>query len=159
MVDLKAGDKAPDFTLPADGGNRFSLKSLRGGKVVLFFYPKDNTPGCTQESCDFRDGIKAWEKLGAQIVGVSRDSVASHDRFKAKYGLNFPLVSDEDGKACELYGVWVEKSLYGRKYMGIERATFLIDEKGVIRHIWRKVKVKDHIDDVQRTLRDLAKAA
>jgi peroxiredoxin Q/BCP len=142
------GDRAPDFKLPRDGGGSLSLKELRGRKVVVYFYPKDDTSGCTKEGEAFRDAYKAFGKAGTEIVGISRDSVKKHDAFKAKYGFPFPLVSDEEGAACEAFGVWVEKSMYGRKYMGIERATFLLDEKGVIREVWHKVKVPGHADAV-----------
>jgi peroxiredoxin Q/BCP len=147
-MSLAVGDKAPDFTLPTDGGGTVSMKGLKGKKVVLYFYPKDDTPGCTKEACAFRDSLPDFSKVKAVIVGISKDSVASHDKFKTKFKLPFPLASDEDGKVCEAYGAWVEKSMYGKKYMGIERATFLIDEKGIIRNIWRKVKVEDHAPDV-----------
>jgi len=123
--------------------------------VVLYFYPNDDTPGCTTEACGFRDSAAAFKKLKAQVIGVSKDSVARHDKFKAKYGLTFPLVSDEDGKVCEKYGTWIEKSLYGRKYMGIDRATFLIDKDGVVRKIWRRVKVPGHVAEVQDALKAL----
>ncbi len=145
---LEEGSKAPDFTAPTDGGGKLKLSSLKGQKVVLYFYPKDDTPGCTSEACGFRDNLKAFSKIDAAIVGVSKDSEKSHDKFKEKYELPFTLVSDADGRICEAYGTWVEKSMYGRKYMGIERATFLIDEKGVVRNIWRKVKVTGHVDEV-----------
>ena len=145
---LKEGDKAPDFSAPTGGGGKLKLSSLKGRKVVLYFYPKDDTPGCTTEACGFRDNLKSFGKADAEIVGVSKDSEKSHDKFKAKYELPFTLVSDADGKICEAYGTWVEKSMYGRNYMGIERATFLIDEKGVVRNIWRKVKVTGHVDEV-----------
>ena len=147
-MSVEVGDKAPDFTLPADGGGKVSLKALKGKTVVLYFYPKDDTPGCTAEACAFRDQLPDFSKVKAAVVGISRDSVASHDKFKKKFKLPFPLASDEDGKVSEAYGTWVEKSMYGRKYMGIERATFLIDGNGVIRNIWRKVKVDGHADDV-----------
>ena len=147
-MSVEVGDKAPDFTLPSDGGGKVSLKALKGKAVVLYFYPKDDTSGCTAESCAFRDALPNFSKVKAAIVGISRDSVASHDKFKAKYGLTFPLASDEDGKVCEAYGTWVEKSMYGRKYMGIERSTFLIDAKGVVRNVWRKVKVPGHAEEV-----------
>ncbi|WP_316977939.1 thioredoxin-dependent thiol peroxidase [Shumkonia mesophila] len=145
---LDIGDTAPDFALPADGGGTVALKDLRGRKVVLYFYPKDDTSGCTAEACAFRDSSPQIAAAGAVVIGVSKDGVASHDRFKSKYGLPFALLSDGDGTVCEAYGVWVEKSMYGRKYMGIERATFLIDEQGVIRQVWRKVKVPGHVDAV-----------
>ena len=147
-MSVEVGDKAPDFTLPSDGGGKVSLKALKGKAVVLYFYPKDDTSGCTAESCAFRDALPNFSKVKAAIVGISRDSVTSHDKFKAKYGLTFPLASDEDGKVCEAYGTWVEKSMYGRKYMGIERSTFLIDAKGVVRNAWRKVKVPGHAKEV-----------
>ncbi len=152
---LKPGDKAPDFTLPTDGGGTLKLSQLRGKPVVLYFYPKDDTPGCTKEACGFRDSMLALAKASATVIGVSKDSVAKHDRFKAKHDLNFTLASDEDGKICEAYGTWVEKSLYGRKYMGIDRATFLIDGKGVIRNVWRKVKVPGHVEEVLAAVKAL----
>ena len=147
-MSAEEGKKAPDFTAPTDGGGKLKLSELRGKPVVLYFYPKDDTSGCTAEACSFRDNAAAFKKLKAQVVGVSKDSVASHDKFKKKYELPFTLASDAEGKVCEAYGTWVEKSMYGRKYMGIERATFLIDEKGVIRNIWHKVKVPGHVDEV-----------
>ena len=147
-MSLKVGDKAPDFTLPTDGGGKVSLKDLKGKKRVLYFYPKDDTPGCTTEACGFRDALPDFSKVKAAIVGISKDSAASHDRFKAKFKLPFPLASDEDGTVCEAYGTWVEKSMYGKTYMGIERSTFLIDETGVIRNIWRKVKADGHAAEV-----------
>jgi peroxiredoxin Q/BCP len=147
-MSVAVGDKAPDFTLPTDGGGKLSLKDLRGRCVVLYFYPKDDTSGCTAEACAFRDSLPDFSKAKAAVVGISRDTVTSHDKFKDKYKLPFPLVSDEDGKVCTAYGTWVEKSMYGRKYMGIERATFLIDGKGVIRGVWRKVKVPGHAEEV-----------
>ena len=154
-MSLVVGDKAPDFTLPADGGGTVSLKALKGKPVVLYFYPKDDTSGCTAEACAFRDALPNFSKVKAQIVGISRDSAASHDKFKQKYRLTFPLASDEDGKVCRAYGVWAEKSMYGRKYMGIERSTFLVDGKGVIRGLWRKVKVPGHADEVIAATRAL----
>jgi peroxiredoxin Q/BCP len=147
-MSVDVGDKAPAFTLPADGGGKVSLKDLKGKAVVLYFYPKDDTSGCTAEACAFRDALPDFSEVKAKVIGISRDSVKSHDKFKDKYGLPFPLASDEDGKVCEAYGTWVEKSMYGRKYMGIERATFLIDRHGVIRNVWRKVKVPGHADEV-----------
>jgi len=147
-MSLKVGDKAPEFSLPKDGGGKIALKDLKGKAVVLYFYPKDDTSGCTAEACAFRDAFPDFSQVKAAIVGISRDSVQSHDKFKAKHELPFTLASDEDGKICEAYGTWVEKSMYGRKYMGIERATFLIDGKGVIRGIWRKVKVPGHADEM-----------
>jgi peroxiredoxin Q/BCP len=147
-MSIEVGDEAPDFTLPSDGGGKVSLRALKGKTVVLYFYPKDDTSGCTAEACAFRDALPDFSKTSAAVIGISRDSVASHDKFKTKYELPFPLASDEEGKVCEAYGTWVEKSMYGRKYMGIERATFLIDGKGVVRHIWRKVKVPGHAEEV-----------
>ncbi len=149
---LKPGDKAPDFTLPVDGGGTVSLSQFHGRPVVIYFYPKDDTSGCTAEACGFRDALPDYGKLNAAVVGISRDSVDSHEKFKKKYGLTFPLAADEDGKVCEAYGVWVEKSMYGRKYMGIERATFLVDGSGVIREVWRKVKVPGHVGEVLKAV-------
>ncbi|MBE9553017.1 MAG: thioredoxin-dependent thiol peroxidase [Proteobacteria bacterium] len=145
---VDAGDKAPDFTLPTDGGGELSLSSLKGRKVVIYFYPKDDTSGCTAESIDFRDALAEFDKAGAAVIGVSKDSAAKHDKFKAKYELNFPLVADEECTACKAYDVWVEKSMYGRKYMGIERSTFLIDADGKIAKAWRKVKIPGHVEEV-----------
>lgn len=147
-MSLKPGDKAPDFTLPTDGNGKITLSKLKGKKVILYFYPKDDTSGCTAEACGFRDSFPKFGRTDAVVIGISRDSVASHDKFKKKHDLPFVLASDEDGKVCGAYGTWVEKSMYGRKYMGIERATFLIDGKGVIRHLWRKVKVAGHVEEV-----------
>jgi len=154
-MSVNVGDKAPSFSLPADGGGKVSLKDLKGKAVVLYFYPKDDTSGCTAEACAFRDALPDFSKAGAEVIGISRDPVKSHDKFKAKYDLPFPLASDEDGKVCEAYGTWVEKSMYGRKYMGIERSTFLIDGKGVIRNVWRKVKVPGHADEVLKAAQAL----
>ncbi len=145
---LKIGDKAPDFALPTDGNGTVALKALRGKKVVIYFYPKDDTSGCTKEACGFRDAMPDFSKIAATIIGISRDSVRAHDKFKQKYALTFTLASDESGEVCEKYGVWVEKSMYGRKYMGIERTTVLIDEKGVIRGLWPKVKIDGHVGEV-----------
>lgn len=154
-MSLETGDKAPDFTLPTDGGGSVALAKLKGSKVILYFYPKDDTSGCTAEACGFRDTFPNFRKIDAAIIGISKDSVASHDKFKKKYELPFTLASDTEGKVCERYGTWIEKSMYGRKYMGIDRATFLIDEKGVIRHIWRKVKVPGHVEEVLAALKAL----
>lgn len=159
MSQLKTGSKAPDFTLPADGGENVTLSAFKGQPVILYFYPKDDTSGCTKEACDFRDNMSALKKLKVQVIGISKDSVKKHDKFKEKYELNFPLVSDEDGKICDKYGVWVEKSMYGKKYMGIERSTFLIDADGKIAHIWRKVSVTDHVTDIIKVLKEKKKAA
>lgn len=152
---LKPGDAAPAFSIPTDGGSKVSLADFKGKNVVLYFYPKDDTPGCTQESKEFRDHLKAFEKAGCVILGASKDSVKSHDKFKEKHCLPFPLLSDESGNLCEDYGVWVEKSMYGKTYMGIERTTFLIDGKGIIRHVWRKVKVDGHVEDVLETAKKI----
>ncbi len=152
---LTPGDKAPGFDLPTDGGANLTLAQLKGGKVVLYFYPKDATPGCTTEAGDFRDRIKDFKKSGAVVVGASKDSVKRHDKFKAKNGLPFTLVADVDGTLCDAYGVWVQKKLFGLEYLGIERATFLIDENGVIREVWRKVKVKGHAELVLEAVRKL----
>ena len=152
---LSVGDKAPSFTMKTDGSGKVSLASLKGKNIVLYFYPKDDTSGCTAEACGFRDDQSAFNKLDAVVIGVSRDSVASHDKFKKKYDLTFQLGSDDTGKVTEDYGVWVEKSMYGKKYMGIERSTFLIDGKGVIRALWRKVKVPGHVDEVKQAIKAL----
>ncbi len=145
---LKIGDKAPDFSLLSDSGKKFSLKNLKGHKIILYFYPKDNTSGCTKEACDFRDSIKTFENKETVILGISKDSIESHKNFKSKYNLPFALLSDEEGQMVNDYGVWKEKSMYGKKYMGIERTTFLIDEKGKIKEIWNKVKVPGHVQDI-----------
>ena len=143
-MSLDVGTIAPNFILPIDGGGELELASLKGRKVVLYFYPKDSTPGCTLEAQEFRDNIKNFENAGTNIVGVSKDSIKRHDNFKAKHNLPFSLVADTEGEACQAFGVWVEKMNYGRKYMGIERSTFLIDEEGIIINVWRKVRVKGH---------------
>lgn len=152
---LNEGDKAPAFDMAASEGGRVSLASLSGKNIVLYFYPKDDTPGCTVEAKDFRDMMKDFEAANTVIIGVSKDSVKSHDKFKEKYCLPFPLGSDEDGAVCDAYGVWVEKSMYGKKYMGIQRATFLIDGKGVIRKTWPKVSVDGHAKDVLEAAKKL----
>lgn len=144
----KEGDKAPDFDLPTDGTGRVSLKALRGKAVVVYFYPRDDTPGCTKEACGFNDALPDFSRVKAEIVGVSKDKEASHARFRDKYGLKFKLAADVDTKVAQAYGVWIEKSLYGRKYMGMDRATFLIDKDGVVRRVWRGVKVPGHVDEV-----------
>lgn len=151
-MSVSIGDKAPAFDLPtdtlSDGDGQLNLKSLKGKKVVLYFYPKDSTPGCTTEGNDFSELHGAFEKAGAVVLGASKDSVKRHDNFKTKQGFPFNLLSDEEGVLCEAYGVWVLKKNYGREYMGIERATFLIDEKGKIANVWRKVRVKGHAAEV-----------
>jgi len=154
-MSVKPGDKAPAFTMKTDGNGSVSLSKLKDQNVVLYFYPKDDTSGCTREACDFRDNLPRFDTIDATVIGVSRDSVESHDRFKKKHKLPFALASDEDGKVCEAYGTWVEKSMYGRKYMGIERATFLIDGKGTVRNVWRKVKVPGHVDEVLAAVKAL----
>jgi peroxiredoxin Q/BCP len=145
---LKPGDKAPDFQAATDTATTVSLKDFRGKKVILYFYPKDNTPGCTQEACDFRDSIARFKKKDVAVLGVSPDSVASHQKFKAKFELPFPLLADDDHKIAEAYGAWGEKSMYGRKFMGIIRSTFLIDEKGRIAEVYGKVKVNGHVNEL-----------
>ena len=142
---LALNDKAPQFSLEADGGCTVALKDYAGQKLVIYFYPKDDTPGCTTEAIDFTTHIKAFAAANTQIIGVSADSVEKHDKFKAKHNLSVTLLSDPEQKMLQAYGVWVEKNMYGRKYMGIERATFLINEAGNIQQIWRKVKVKGHV--------------
>jgi len=153
MAELKPGDRAPQFELPADGGGRVRLSDYAGVHLVLYFYPKDDTTGCTAEAQAFNERLAAFEAAGTRVLGLSKDSPKRHDAFKKKYGLNFPLASDETGEVLEAYGVWVEKSLYGRKYMGVERATFLIDPVGAIRQVWRKVKVPGHAEAVLEAAR------
>ncbi len=145
------GKPAPDFSMPTDDGGTLALKDLRGKRVVLYFYPKDDTPGCTVEACAFRDGLPKFSTAKAVVVGVSKDSVASHQKFKAKFQLNFALASDTS-KVCEAYGVWAQKSMYGRTYMGVERSTFIIDEGGIVRAEWRKVSVPGHAEEVRKAL-------
>lgn len=145
------GKSAPDFSMPTEDGGTLNLKDLHGKRVVLYFYPKDDTPGCTVEACAFRDGLPKFSAAKAVIVGVSKDSVASHQKFKIKFKLNFPLASDTS-KVCEAYGVWTQKSMYGRTYMGVERSTFIIDEGGVVRAEWRKVSVPGHAEEVRKAL-------
>jgi peroxiredoxin Q/BCP len=149
---LSVGQNAPLFSAPTETGQMLSLKELRGRTVVLYFYPKDDTPGCTTESCDFRDLSSQFGKKGVVILGVSRDSVESHTKFKKKYSLPFSLISDSDGKITESYGVWKEKSMYGRKYMGIERTTFVIDSQGKILKIYPKVSVTGHADEILKEI-------
>jgi peroxiredoxin Q/BCP len=149
---LKVGDKAPDFTSTDENGKKVSLKDFRGKKVVLYFYPKDNTTGCTKEACDFRDNFARVKKAGAVVLGVSADSEKSHTNFKEKYDLPYTLLADTEKEIIKAYGVWGEKSMYGRKYMGIFRTTFIIDEKGKISHVFEKVKVTGHVDEVLKAL-------
>ncbi|HEY3128475.1 MAG TPA: thioredoxin-dependent thiol peroxidase [Acidobacteriota bacterium] len=145
---LKEGDKAPDFTLQDDTGKKVSLKSLRGKRVILYFYPKDDTPGCTREACGFRDQFADFGTVNAAVYGVSKDSLDSHKKFKSRYSLPFPLLSDPDLVVAKEYGAWGEKNMYGKKIMGIIRSTFIIDAKGRIEKIYRNVKVDGHIDAV-----------
>lgn len=152
MAKLKVGIKAPDFQLPTGGGKILSLSDFRGQKVVLYFYPKDMTSGCTKEACSFQENLSTLKKKGAVVIGVSPDSPASHDKFAETYGLSFPLVSDEKKTLVKAYGVWKQKSLYGKKYMGVERTTFIINEDGIITHIFPKVKVDGHTEEVLNAL-------
>jgi peroxiredoxin Q/BCP len=156
-MSLNIGDPAPDFNVPITAEEDFSLKNCRGQKVVLYFYPKDDTPGCTKEACDFRDHLADFDRENVHIIGISKDNLKKHAKFKDKHALNFVLGADEAGNVCEAYGVWVEKSMYGKKYMGIERATFLIDETGHIAHIWRKVKVAGHVEEILNVLKKTEK--
>jgi peroxiredoxin Q/BCP len=153
--DVADGDKAPDFDMPTAGGGRVRLKDLKGKVVVLYFYPKDDTSGCTQEALRFTEKAAQFAKLNATVIGVSRDSAASHDKFAKKHGLAVTLGADEEGTVCEAYGVWREKAMYGRKYMGIERSTFLIDGKGKVVKTWRKVKVPGHADEVLAAVKEI----
>lgn len=155
-VDLKEGDNAPDFQMDASRGRTVSLAALKGKPFVLYFYPKADTPGCTKEACGFSDALGQFEGAGLTIIGVSRDPVKKLDKFAEKYDLTFPLASDEAGRVTEAYGVWVEKSLYGKTYMGIDRTTFLIGADGKIARIWKKVKVPGHVDAVLEAAKDLA---
>jgi thioredoxin-dependent peroxiredoxin len=155
MSELAIGQSAPDFTLPTDGGSSVTLSELKGKSVVVYFYPKDDTSGCTVEALDFTRLADAFKTADAVVLGISKDKVASHEKFKQKHGLNVLLGSDADSSVSETFGVWVEKSMYGRKYMGLERATFLIDKKGVIAAIWRKVKVPGHADAVLKAAQAL----
>jgi peroxiredoxin Q/BCP len=155
---LETGQTAPDFNLPRDGGGTVSLATLKGQAVVLYFYPKDDTPGCTLEAQGFTADVEGFAASGAVVLGVSKDSVKKHDKFRDKYGLKIALLSDEEGDVCERYGVWVEKSMYGKTYMGIERATFLIDKDGKLARIWNKVKVDGHVEEVLAAVRALQQA-
>ena len=152
---LNEGDLAPDFTLPTNGGGTFELKSLKGSPVIVYFYPKDNTPGCTTEAIDFSSHQDAFKSLGATVIGISPDSVRKHDNFVAKHELSILLGADEDRTAIEAYGVWVEKKMYGKSYMGVDRSTFLVDDQGKLAKIWRKVKVKGHAEEVLAELQSL----
>ncbi len=152
---LKQGDQAPDFELLRDGGDKLRLSDLRGAPVVVYFYPKDDTSGCTKEAIGFSESSQQFKKLGAQVLGISPDSVKSHDKFRDKHGLTIPLIADEEKQAISAYGVWAEKKMYGRAYMGVERSTFLIDRDGRIARIWRSVKVPGHVDEVLAALKAL----
>jgi len=152
---IEPGSKAPDFNLPADDGGKVKLSTLRGQNVVLYFYPRDMTPGCTREACAFRDSKVALKKLGAAVLGVSTDDVASHEKFRDQYELNFPLLADVDHKVAEKYGAWREKNMYGKKSMGIQRSTFLIDAEGKVARVWKKVNVDGHDEEVIAALKEL----
>lgn len=152
---LNVGDNAPNFTLPGDGESTLHLSDFKGKNIVLYFYPKDDTPGCTTEAKDFTSAQADFDAANTVVIGMSKDTAAKHDKFIAKHDLSVKLASDEDGKTIEAYGVWVEKNMYGRKYMGIERSTFLIDNTGTIQQIWRKVKVKGHVDAVLEAVQAL----
>ncbi|NJM83944.1 MAG: peroxiredoxin [Tabrizicola sp.] len=152
---IRTGETAPDFTLPRDGGSSITLSALRPGKVVLYFYPKDDTPGCTLEAQDFNARLADFTAAGTTVIGVSKDSVKSHDKFCRKHGLSIVLASDEGGQTCEDYGVWLEKSMYGKTYMGVERTTVLIDGAGKVAQVWNKVSVKGHADEVLSAVRSL----
>jgi peroxiredoxin Q/BCP len=154
-VALEIGNIAPDIELPGNSGQLYKLSDYYGKKVVLYFYPKDDTSGCTAQACDFRDRLRDFNILNAVVLGISKDNPKSHDKFVEKYSLTFPLLSDEDGSICEAYETWVEKSMYGKKYFGIERSTFLIDEEGIIRRIWRKIKVADHAKEVFKAIQEI----
>lgn len=152
---IEPGQEAPDFTLLSDNGESFRLRDLRGRPVVLYFYPKDDTPGCTREACAFRDRKSEMEQLGAVVLGVSPDDVESHKKFREKYRLNFPLLSDTDHKVAEMYGAWTEKVRFGKRSMGIQRSTFLIDANGIVRKVWKNVKVDGHDEQVLEALKSL----
>ncbi len=157
-MSAEQGKEAPDFNLEASTGGKVSLKQFKGRWVALYFYPKDDTSGCTKEACDFRDNLKSLEKLGAVVLGVSPDDLKRHGKFSEKYSLNFPLLADPEKKTLEAYGVWVQKSMYGRKYMGVERSTFLIDPAGKIVKAWRKLSVTGHVAEVAAELEKQNKA-
>ena len=152
---IEAGAEAPAFNLPDSDGKKVSLNALRGKPVVLYFYPRDDTPGCTREACSFRDRKKELAKLGAAVLGVSTDTVESHAKFRDKYDLNFPLLADEDHRVAEAYGAWREKTRFGKKSMGIQRSTFLIDAEGTVRKVWKSVQVDGHDDQVLAALGEL----
>lgn len=154
-MSVAEGDMAPDFTLPATGGRMISLDSLKGKPFILYFYPKADTPGCTTEACAFQEAMPKLEDIGLDVIGVSPDKIKPIEKFAAKYGLMFPLASDEEHAVAETWGTWVEKSMYGRKYMGMERSTFLVDAGGKILKVWRKVSVAGHADDVMNAAQSL----
>ncbi|HWB14151.1 MAG TPA: thioredoxin-dependent thiol peroxidase [Pirellulales bacterium] len=153
---IEEGKPAPDFTLASDDGTKVKLKDQRGSPVVLYFYPRDDTPGCTREACSFRDRQRELVKLGAKVFGVSTDNVASHVKFRDKYQLNFPLLADVDHKVANKYGAWREKNMYGKKSWGIQRSTFLIDAEGVVRQVWKRVSVDGHDEQVLGALKEIA---
>ena len=155
MSKVSIGKKVPQFSLPATGNQTIKLSELKGKNIVIYFYPKDSTPGCTLEGQDFRDNIRKFSSRNTRILGVSRDSLSSHEKFKEKQKFNFDLISDEDEKLCSLFDVIKEKNMYGKKFMGVERSTFLIDEKGILRNEWRKVKVKGHVEEVLEAVKNL----
>lgn len=154
---IEAGQKAPAFTLTADGGEKVRLSELKGQPVVVYFYPRDDTPGCTREACAFRDQSAALKKLGAKVLGISTDSIESHGKFRDKYQLSFPLLADPDHAVSEKYGAWREKNMYGKKSMGIQRSTFLIDADGKVAKVWKAVKVDGHVEQVIAALKELKK--
>lgn len=147
---LEAGQSFPDFSLTDQNGETVTLESLKGSKTIVYFYPKDDTPGCTVEACEFRDNLPKFK--GAKVIGVSPDSAKSHTKFIGKFSLNFPLLADTDKSLCEACGVWVEKSMYGKKYMGVDRTTFLLDENGIVEKVWSKVKPQGHAEEVLAAL-------
>lgn len=157
-TELHEGDLAPSFDLPSDGGGQISSESLKGKPYILYFYPRDDTPGCTKEAIGFTEAYPQFEAAGVEVIGLSKDTVSSHQKFKQKHGLCFPLASDDSGRVVEAFGAWVEKSMYGKKYMGIDRATFLVDGEGRVRKIWRGVKVPGHIEEVLSAARSLGSA-
>jgi peroxiredoxin Q/BCP len=156
---LEIGDKAPDFTLDATGGETITLSKLQGHAVVVYFYPKDDTPGCTKQACGFRDSFNNLKAQGITVIGISKDNIKSHEKFREKYQLNFPLASDESTETIKAYGSWIEKSMMGKKYMGSDRSTFLIDAKGKLAQIWRNVSVEGHIEEVSNAAIELNKAS
>ena len=151
---IHAGDQAPDFSLPDQTGTTHALRNCRGAWVLLYFYPKDDTPGCTVEACEFRDAVKTMEKMDAVVLGISPDGVASHSKFIEKFKLPFILLSDEDKKVCGDYGVWIKKSMYGREYMGVARTTFIIGQDGNLKKIFEKVKPQGHAEEVLNSLKN-----